>query len=312
MIHSLALLALVPAFFSWTGVVLVFLGNYVFGSLGINLGYHRLLTHRGFSCPKWLEYGLTLLGVCSLQDSPARWVATHRMHHRDSDEQPDPHSPLVSFLWGHIGWLIIKNRKIRHGAAETYAKDLLRDPFQARLNKNRLWLWIYLAHGVAFLAVGCLAGWLVTQTPAEALLFGTSVFVWGVLVRTVYVWHITWLVNSAAHLWGYQNYETGENSRNNWVVALLTNGEGWHNNHHAHQRSAAHGHRWWELDLTYATIRVLQALGLVWDVVLPPNASERRLVVRGSVHRASKRQGPHRPETATEVVLAPAEEGKAV
>src|SRR5262249_31139947 len=145
--HALLMAALVPWLFSWTGVALVFLGNYVFGSLGVNLGFHRLLTHRSFRCPKWLEYTLALPGVCSLQNSPARWVAIHRMHHQHSDDCPDPHSPLVNFFWGHLGWLLLKNRSLRkRETLERYARDILQDPFYARLERRRLWFWAYLAH----------------------------------------------------------------------------------------------------------------------------------------------------------------------
>lgn len=274
--HVLALLAFVPYFFSWTGVLLVFIGNYFFGSCGINIGYHRLLTHGSFKCSKWLERVFTFLGLCSLQDSPARWVAIHRKHHQYSDTQPDPHSPLVTFLWGHMGWLVKENREFATlEMFEKYAPDLIRDRFHRRLHAGNRWMVYWAAHVVVYFLVGMLVAWLVSPTPAEALRFGLSIFVWGVIVRTVYVWHITWAVNSASHLWGYRNYQTGEDSRNNWVVAMLTNGEGWHNNHHADQRSAAHGHRWWEIDLTYGTIKLLERLGLVWDV-LPPRVPKHR------------------------------------
>jgi stearoyl-CoA desaturase (delta-9 desaturase) len=274
-LHLAALLALDPYLFTWTGVALVFVGNFVFGSLGINIGYHRLLTHRGFKCPKWLERTFALLGVCCLQDSPTQWVAIHRMHHRHSDEQPDPHSPLVSLPWGWVGWLTFRNRHLRRrGTLRRYAPDLCADPFYARLHRNRLWFYVYMAHAALFLAAGTFAGWLWTGTREGAVRFGLSVFVWGVIVRTVYVWHVTWSVNALAHRWGYRNYETGENSRNNWFVSLLTNGEGWHNNHHAAPRSARHGHRWWELDPTYAVIALLLAVGLVTDVS-PPRVPRR-------------------------------------
>ena len=280
--HLLLPLALIPALFSWTGVALVFLGNYVFGTLGINIGYHRLLTHRSFRCPPWLEHVFAVLGICSIQDSPTRWVGIHRMHHQHSDTRPDPHSPLVGFFWGHMGWLFYKNRGPgRQEASAHYAKDLLEDPFYAALHRHRLWFWVWMAHAALFFGAGALAGWARTGTGSGALLSGLSIFVWGVVVRTVYVWHITWSVNSVAHRWGYRNYETTENSRNHWLVALLTNGEGWHNNHHAHQRSAAHGHQWWEFDLTYATIRLLRAVGLAWDVVEPSVPARLR--------------GPHQP-----------------
>jgi sn-2 palmitoyl-lipid 9-desaturase len=268
LIHLLALLAFVPWLFSWTGVVLALCGLYVFGTLGINLCYHRLLTHRSLTCPCWLERFFAVLGVCCLQDTPGRWVAIHRFHHQHSDEQPDPHSPLVTFLWGHFGWLMVKNEEINKiSTYERYARDVLRDPFYFRLEKNLLWAWIYLAHGTLFFLAGLVAGVLMDGTFEAGAQFGLSLLVWGVFVRTVAVWHITWSVNSVTHMWGYRNYETGENSRNNWFVALVSNGEGWHNNHHADQRSAAHGHRWWEFDVTYLTIRVLGLLGLAREIV---------------------------------------------
>ena len=285
--HLLLPLALIPGLFTWTGLVLVFLGNYVFGSVGINIGYHRLLTHRSFRCPKWLEHGFALLGVCSLQGSPGRWVAVHRMHHQHSDERPDPHSPLVSFFWGHMGWLVIENRNLdTMSTYEKYARDVFQDRFYMRLHRNETWLLIYAAHALLILGLGFLAGWILTGTRVAALHFGLSIFVWGVIVRTVFVWHITWAVNSVAHRWGYRNYKTDEHSRNNWLVALLTNGEGWHNNHHANQRSASHGHRWWELDLTYWTILLLRQVGLASDVIAP-SVSERLGTV---THRLA---GPH-------------------
>src|SRR5437764_1105172 len=127
--HLLLPLAFVPWLFSWTGLVLVPLGNYLFCSLGIGAGFHRLLTHRSFRCPRWVEHTFAVLGVCSLQDSPARWVMIHRLHHQHSDRQPDPHSPLVSWFWGHMGWLLVENRALsRLAPCERYARDMLPDP----------------------------------------------------------------------------------------------------------------------------------------------------------------------------------------
>jgi fatty-acid desaturase len=267
--HLLAMLALVPWLFSWTGVALAVAGLYVFGTLGINLCYHRLLTHRGFNCPPWLEHGLALLGICCLQDTPARWVAVHRLHHQHSDEEPDPHSPLVDFFWGHVGWLLVENRQVNSVLTyDRYARDVLKDPFYFAFERNLLWVWVNLLQWAAFFFTGLGIGWY-GGTARDGVQFGLSLLVWGVFLRTVAVWHITWSVNSATHMWGYRNYETDENSRNNWFVALVSNGEGWHNNHHADQRSAAHGHRWWEFDVTYITIWVLEKLGLATNVVRP-------------------------------------------
>jgi stearoyl-CoA desaturase (delta-9 desaturase) len=268
--HAVALLALLPWLFSWTGVVLAFVGLYVFGSLGINICYHRLLTHRGLVCPKWLEHGFAVLAVCSLQDTPARWVAVHRRHHEHADRQDDPHSPLVNFLWGHVGWMLVKNRDlVGLGIYDRYAKDILRDPFYRRMERKPLHAMILLGSWAVFYLGGVAAVLLGGGSVPEAVQFGASLLVWGVFVRTVVVWHITWSVNSAAHIWGYRNYETGEQSRNNWFVALISNGEGWHNNHHADSRSARHGHRWWEIDVAYATIRLLEVLGLARNVCVP-------------------------------------------
>ena len=269
--HLMLPLVFVPWLFSWTGLLLVPLGCYVFGGLGLGAGYHRLLTHRSFRCPKWVERTLAVLGVCSLQDTPARWVMIHRLHHQHADRQPDPHSPLVTLFWGHMGWLMVKNRLL--SSPDTYyryARDILQDPFYLRFERGLLWVWVYLAHALLFYLAGFAAGWAMSGELMGGVQFGSSLLLYGVIVRTVYTWHVTWGINSFGHLWGYRNYETNENSRNNWFFALIGNGEGWHNNHHGDPRSAAHGHhRWWEIDITYLTIRGLELIGLASDVVRP-------------------------------------------
>ena len=278
--HIIAALAFVPWFFSWTGVAAALLGLYVFGTLGINLCFHRLLTHRSFVCPKWLEHCFAVLGVCSLQDTPARWVMIHRMHHQHSDERPDPHSPLVNFLWGHVAWLFVENQATGTiDAYDRYARDILRDPFYMRFERNLFWFWTNVAHWIVFFAAGFGIGAWTTGTSAGGWQLAASLLVWGVFVRTVLVWHITWSVNSLSHIWGYRTYETGENSRNNWFVALISNGEGWHNNHHADQRSVAHGHRWWEFDVTYLTVRALAAVGLARECIFPNQQRLKQAVV---------------------------------
>jgi stearoyl-CoA desaturase (delta-9 desaturase) len=266
--HLLLPLAAVPWLFSWTGLLLIPLGNYLFCSLGIGAGFHRLLTHRSYGCPRWLEHTLAVLGVCSLQDSPARWVMIHRLHHQHSDRQPDPHSPLVNWFWGHMGWVMFENRQLsRLETYERYARDILRDPFYLRLERGLFWVWIYVAHAVLFFLAGLAVGWATTGVYLEGVRFGLSILLYGVVFRTLFSWHVTWGVNSLGHLWGYRNYETDENSRNNWLFALATNGDGWHNNHHAFPRAAAHGFdRWWELDVTYLTLRTLALAGLVYDL----------------------------------------------
>ena len=269
-IHLVAALVCVPLFFSWTGVVLAVLGWYLFGTLGMTIGYHRLLTHRSFSCPRWVEYSLAILGVCCAEESPTVWVAWHRRHHHVADKEPDPHSPLQSFLWGHVGWLVIKSDNSEPGPLiDRYAADLVKDPFFAWLELSDNWVKVVLLSWAIFFAIGFITVSLGGGAPTDAIRFGSSLVVWGAAFRTVLLWHVTWSVNSVAHLWGYRNYETPDNSRNNLLVGLLASGEGWHNNHHADPRSARHGHSWREPDLAWLTIRALMALGLARDVALP-------------------------------------------
>ena len=283
-IHLLACLALLPWLFSWTGVILCLAGLYFFGVLGINVCYHRLLTHRGFVCPKWFEHFLALLGCCNVQDSPARWVAAHRLHHQHSDEQADPHSPLVHFIWAHMGWLVVKNGDLwRKSMSERFARDLIRDPFYVTLDRYQYVP--ILASWALFFAGGVAAGLLTGGTVGEALQFGASLLVWGCFLRTVLVWHVTWSVNSVTHMWGYRSYRTNDDSRNNVFVGIAAFGEGWHNNHHADPGAAKHGHKPWEIDLTYATVAMFAKLGLASNVVMP---NERLLALRAAHPAAVK------------------------
>ena len=282
-VHVLALAACFPWLFSWSGAALLWAGIYFYGGVGIDLCYHRMLTHRSFKTPLWLEHFFVLVAICCLEDAPASWVATHRQHHNDSDEAEDPHSPLVNFFWSHIGWLLVENRDVRtYTAFDRYARDILRDPFYMRLQRSMLPLWIFSAHALLYYAAGLALGVWLTQTWLGGVQLGLSWLVWGCLLRTVCVWHISWSVNSLTHVFGYRSHETGDNSRNNWLVAALTSGEGWHNNHHHDPASANNGLRWWEFDLIFAGIRSLEVLGLATQVVLP---REERLA-RNSVERS--------------------------
>ncbi|MEX0795056.1 MAG: fatty acid desaturase [Pirellulaceae bacterium] len=288
--HLAALLAVWPWLFSWTGVVSVLIGHHLFGMLGMTVCYHRLLTHRSFNCPQWLEYTFALLGVCCLQDTPARWVATHRLHHQHSDEQEDPHSPLVDFWWSQFGWLLVRNREVGNIThLDRYARDIMRDPLYRWLERRNHGLLVFTIHAAIIFLIGAAIGWF-TGGLGEAWRMGLSLLVWGVALRTVIVWHLTWAVNSLTHLWGYRTYQTGDNSRNNWLVALLVHGEGWHNNHHAQQTAAAHGRQWWELDLSYLFICLLEKVGLAWNVSRPERVP-------------TPEKGPHflRPVTGAEI-----------
>ena len=268
--HTAALLAFLPGYFSWSGLIVAVLGTHLCGLFGINLCYHRLLTHRGLKCPKWLEHAMVMIAMSCLQETPARWVAIHRLHHQFADRRPDPHSPLASFFWAHIGWILVHQPELsRLGIYQRYARDILQDRFYVALERTHSVVWINLGQMPLFFGAGFAAALLFGATPADAVQTGLSILMFGVFVRTVLVWHITWAINSVTHLWGYRNYETDEDSRNNILVGLISNGEGWHNNHHADPRSARHGHRWWELDNTYYTIRFLLWLGLASEVVTP-------------------------------------------
>ena len=275
-IHLAALAALIPWVFSWTGVALAILGVPFYG-MGITLGYHRLLAHRSLTLPKWLEHGFALFAQCSLQDTPAKWVTVHRMHHAFSDEQPDPHSPLVNFFWSHFEWLFYHNTATRTiGAMQKYAHDILEDPFYMRLEKSFIGPAIYFAHLLIYPIVGAVTGWMTTGTVMGAVQFSLSLLVWGGLVRTVLGWHVTWSVNSLTHLFGYRNYETSESSKNNWFVGLVALGEGWHNNHHHDPAAASVWVRWWEFDLTYCLIFLLKRLGLATRVIEPKRVRHAR------------------------------------
>ncbi len=274
-VHALAGLAFFPWFFSWTGVILALLGIYVFGTLGINIGYHRLLTHRSFACPRWFERVLAALGACCVQDSPPVWIAIHRRHHQFADQDDDPHSVVGHFIWGYVGWLLFRQEALRaNPLLERYAKDLMRDPFYAWLERRDNWIKVAVASWLVFFTLGAAAALLQGEDLQDGVQFGLSLMIWGALVRTVVFWHVTWFSSSIDHLWGYRNYDTPDNSRNNVLISILSNGEGWHNNHHADPRSANHGHKPGEFDLSWLTIKLLTMLGLAREVVLPSTRLE--------------------------------------
>ncbi len=290
--HLIALAALLPMYFSWNNLLLAVVLAQITGVLGINLCYHRLLTHRGFRCPKWLEHAFVVLAILCVQDTPARWVAVHRRHHEHADDQPDPHSPLANFFWGHWGWLFVRHPELwRLGIYERYAKDILRDPFYAALERGQMQLKINALQLPLFFAIGLSVSLAHGDDVATALHAGVSLILFGAFLRTVIVWHQTWAVNSFAHVWGYRNYETDENSRNNLFVGIIANGEGWHNNHHADPRAARHGHRWWEIDTTFLMVKALMKLGLAKDVVLP----SAHLTKPDRQDRLPTRHGSHSP-----------------
>jgi fatty-acid desaturase len=264
LVHAGALLA--PWTFTWTALIATLVLHWITGGLGICLGYHRFLTHSGFKTTRPMRYLFGFLGTMAGEGSPLDWVADHRKHHKLSDQPGDPHSPHDGSWWSHILWLAYHSHEgDRNAYHQRWVPDLANDPGMRVLDK--MFLPLHVLSGLAFAGVGYLIG-------GGAM--AASLVVWCVFVRLVFVLHSTWMVNSASHMWGYRNYQTTDDSRNNWFVALVSYGEGWHNNHHAYPRMAKHGHRWWEIDITYATIRLLKAVGLVWDVVDYRTVAEKR------------------------------------
>jgi sn-1 stearoyl-lipid 9-desaturase len=245
--HIGAVCAFLPVLFSWQAVGVAVLLHWITGGLGITLGWHRLLSHRSFQVPKWLEYFFALCGTLALQGGIIWWVGLHRHHHLHSDQDVDHHDSKKGFLWSHVRWMCYEIPA--ESDIPRFTKDIVNDKFYQFLNSYFFPLQVVL--GIVLYLIG-----------------GLPFVFWGVFARLVIVYHCTWLVNSATHKFGYRNFETTDNSTNCWWVALTTYGEGWHNNHHAYQYSARHGMKWWELDITWITIQVLQLLGLATKVKL--------------------------------------------
>ena len=260
-IHLGALAALLPSVFSWSALAIMFLLWYLTLALGVSLSYHRLLTHRSLKLPKWLEYALALMGTLSLQGGPIQWVATHRIHHAHTDKDGDPHDSRRGLAWAHVEWLYRPN-EARPSDAQVirYAPDLYGQAYYRWLDAAAVPLQVALA--LVLFVLG-----------------GVPWVIWGIFVRLVIVYHITWLVNSAAHMHGYRSFATEDRSKNCWWVGLLTWGEGWHNNHHAFPFSARHGLRWFEFDPSWMTIKLLRMLRIATNVKLPTIEMQRRMAV---------------------------------
>jgi fatty-acid desaturase len=234
--------------FSWKAVIISAVLYWMTIGFGIGMGYHRLLTHRSYKVPRALEYFFAVCGTLTLEGGPIFWVATHRVHHQHADKDLDPHTPRHGGFWAHMGWILFGEPKHNDTKRMSkYAPDLAKDPFYVWLNN---WHFMPLVLLTAILyAVG-----------------GLQLVLWGTCMRVVLGLHATWLVNSATHMWGSQRFNTRDDSRNSWWVALVTFGEGWHNNHHAHPTSARHGLAWYEFDLTWIQIWVLKSLGIAKNV----------------------------------------------
>lgn len=236
--------------FTWEALFASLLLTYLAGSLGIGMGFHRLLTHRGYKTPKLVEYFLTVCGTLTMEGGQIDWVTTHRIHHAHTDAPGDPHTPREGLWWAHMGWILTGTaQQYPSEVMHRYSPDLMKDPFHVWL--NRFFYVPLVVVGIVLFAVG---GW--------------PMLMWGIFLRVTLGLHATWFVNSVTHRWGTRRFETDDDSTNNWAVALLTYGEGWHNNHHAYPTAARHGLRWYEIDLNWYGIRTLQLLGLAKDIKL--------------------------------------------
>jgi stearoyl-CoA desaturase (delta-9 desaturase) len=223
-------------------------------ALGVTVGFHRMLTHRSFKPNPVVKFLLLVLGSMAFEGPAVVWAATHIKHHAQADKEGDPHSPVEGFFHAHLGWLF----KDRQADPNIYAKHLVNDPIISFVSKTFL-LWAILSLVIPF-AIG---GW--------------TGLLWAGLVRMFLTHHVTWSVNSVCHVFGKREFETRDQSRNEWVVGLLAFGEGWHNNHHAFPRSAFHGLHWWQFDFSGYLIWTLEKLGLAKDVYrIPPTLLKRQ------------------------------------
>ncbi|MBL90607.1 MAG: acyl-CoA desaturase [Myxococcales bacterium] len=257
--HLGALWGLLHYSLSFFGLVILAL-NYLICILSITVGYHRYFSHKAFQTSRLIQFAMACLGCCQLQGGPIAWSAVHRHHHRFSDEKEDLHSPVQGFYQAHMGWLL---------SSKTYevAFKPLKDLTQF---KELVWLDRYnFVPPVIYFALLWLGGFWVEMINPAVGIDGLFLLFWGGILRTVVVWHATWSVNSVCHLWGQQPHQTHDNSKNNLWIALLVQGEGWHNNHHKYPSSARNGMHWLEPDVSYGLIWLLERVGLVWRVRRP-------------------------------------------
>lgn len=237
---------------SWK-LALVAVASYYVRMFGVTAGYHRYFSHRAFQTNRVFQFALAWLAQMSMQKGALWWAANHRHHHRTSDTPDDIHSPVrKGFWWSHVGWILSSRYdETNYGAI----KDFARYPELVWLNKYHL--------------VPSLTG-----LAGAALLGGLDGFVWAGVIPTVLLWHGTFTINSLSHIFGQRRYLTTDTSRNNWLLALLTMGEGWHNNHHYHQNTANQGWFWWEIDLSFYVLKALSWVGLVRGLRLPSDATK--------------------------------------
>ncbi len=268
-----ACIAVIWVGFSWFALW-VALGLYVVRMFAITAFYHRYFSHRSFRTSRAMQFAFAALGASSVQRGPLWWASHHRNHHRHSDTDKDVHSPVTrSFFWSHMGWFLAPRAFVTD---ESVIPDLLKYPELRWLDRFDLVMPVLLA--AALLLTGSL---LHAYAPGLGT-SGPQLLVWGFFISTVVLFHCTVTINSLSHRWGTRRFATRDQSRNNWFLAILTFGEGWHNNHHHFPGAARQGFVWWEYDFTYYGLRILAALGLVWNLKPVPEAIRgARLVTQG-------------------------------
>jgi len=261
--------------FSWFAVA-VMVGFYLLRMFAITAFYHRYFSHKAFKTSRAVQFVFALIGVMSTQNGPLWWAAHHRSHHRHADQPQDLHSPRHGFWYSHMGWFLNKSN---YATQEHLVKDWVKYPELRWLDRHSV-LVSFLTAG-AFYATGALL-----QRYAPSLhTSGPQLIVWGFLLSTVLLTHITLTINSFAHRFGYRTYDTRDDSRNNWLLAILTLGEGWHNNHHYCPASVRQGFVWWQVDISYYVLRLMAAVGLVWDLVpIPAKAFDPANRIKNQTH----------------------------
>jgi stearoyl-CoA desaturase (delta-9 desaturase) len=261
-VHVAAVVGVVATGWSWSGIALAFAAYFV-RMFVVTAAYHRYFSHRAFKTSRVFQFVLALGAQSAAQKGVLWWASRHRLHHKHSDTALDVHSPRRRGFWySHLGWILTREWT---GTDLTVVSDLAKYPELRALNNSLVGMLPAVGLALAFFWIG-----------------GVRAFIWGFLVSTVLLWHGSFSVNSLAHVFGRQRYETGDDSRNNWLIALMTSGEGWHNNHHHYQSSANQGFEWWQVDVTYYLLRAMAACGLVWDLRRPPSS-----VIRASSSSAS-------------------------
>ncbi|WGL58523.1 fatty acid desaturase [Pigmentibacter sp. JX0631] len=264
-VHGIAL-SLCWYFFTWQAFVVFVVFHYLTGMVGITFGFHRLIAHKGFQASKPLEYFAAFCGTLSCQGGPISWVGQHRVHHAYSDKAEDPHDMNKGFWHSHIGFIFNRRADLNDiKEVSHYCPDVARNKYYQFLENYMIP--IQFAVGILLFILG---GFISTYSSATFDWFNAvSFIVWGIFVRLVAGYHVTWFVNSATHKWGSRPNNTNDASRNNWWVGILAFGEGWHNNHHAQPRAARHGWKWWQFDQTWIMISLLNKFKLVKNIKLP-------------------------------------------